>query len=113
VLGDPGPTPDSPIADVTHPVDYDTWSHERSGSIDRSALEAFIDALPEEVFRAKGFVHFSDDPEHRHVLQIVGRRVTLTQDTQRIAGEKHRTRLVVIAAPGTLDRERLAASMSS
>ena len=112
VLGDLGPTPDSPMADATHPVDYDTWNHDRSGSIDRSALEAFISSLPEGVFRAKGFVHLSDDPERRHVLQIVGRRVSLTRDTQRVAGEEHRTRLVVIAGPGALDHERLDASMS-
>jgi G3E family GTPase len=112
VLGELGPTPDSPTTGATHHVDYDTWSHERSGSIDRSALEAFISALPEGVFRAKGFVHLSDEPEQRHVLQIVGRRVSLTRHAPQVAGEEHRTRLVVISAPGTLDHERLDASMS-
>ncbi len=112
VLGDLGPTTDSWIADATHPVGYDTWSHDRSGSLDRSALEAFISALPEGVLRAKGFVHLSDDPEHRHVLQIVGRRVSLTRDAQWVVGEDRRTRLVVIAAPGTLDHGLLDASMS-
>ncbi len=113
VLGDITPTPLTPIADTTHPVDYDTWSHDRPGSIDRSALEAFLGALPEGVFRAKGIVHLSDDPERRHILQIVGRRVSVTPDAQWVAGGEHRTRLVVIAAPGALDRERLAASMSA
>jgi G3E family GTPase len=113
VLGDLGPTPDSPIADAPHSVDYDTWSHDRAGPIDRPTLEAFISSLPDGVLRAKGFVHFSDDPERRHVLQIVGRRVSLMRDTQRVAREEHRTRLVVIAAPGTLDHERLDASMSA
>lgn len=113
VLGDLGPTPDSPIAGAPHSVDYDTWSHDRAGPIDRPTLEAFISSLPEGVLRAKGFVHLSDDPERRHVLQIVGRRVSLMRDTQRVAREEHRTRLVVIAAPGTLDHERLDASMSA
>ena len=112
VLGELGPTPDSPDTGATHHVDYDTWSHERSGPMDRAALEAFIRALPDGVFRAKGFVHLSDDPEHRYVLQIVGRRVSLTRDARPVAGEEYRSRLVVIAAPGTLDHERLDASMS-
>ena len=112
VLGELGPAPDSPVTGATHHVDYDTWSHERSGPMDRSALEAFIGALPDGVFRAKGIVHLADDPDHRHVLQVVGRHVSLTRDTWPVAGEERHCRLVVIAAPGALDHERLDASMS-
>jgi G3E family GTPase len=112
VLGGMSPTPAAPST-AAHPVDYDRWSHVRHGTIDRSALEAFISALPDGVLRAKGIVHLSDDPDHRYVLQLVGHRVTLTRDTYWTDGEERCTRLVVIATPGTLDDELLAARMSS
>ena len=112
VLGDLGVTPESSADGATHPVGYDRWSVDRSEPIDRSVLDDFIGGLPEGVLRAKGFAHLTEDPEHRYILQIVGRRVSLTRDTQWVAGEEHRTRLVVIAVPGTLDHQRLTASMS-
>ena len=109
VLGDFSPTRDTPAADALHPVDYDRWSHDRRGPINRSDLEAFIDALPEGVLRAKGVVHLTDDPEHRYVLQVVGRRASVTRDPRWSPGGDEHTRLVVIASPGTLDHDRLAA----
>ena len=42
-----------------------------------------------------------------------GRRVSLTRDAEWIAGGEPHTRLVVIATTGTLDHDRLAASMSA
>jgi G3E family GTPase len=113
VLGELAPTQESAGADATHPVDYDRWSHDRGGPVDRAVLDAFIGALPEGVLRAKGVVHLSEDPEHRYILQVVGRRASVTRDLAWEAGSEARTRLVVIAAPGTLDHERLAAGFSA
>ena len=111
ILGDIAPTPVTPTVVASHPVDYDRWSHVGAGPIDRSVLDAFISRLPEGVLRAKGLVHLSEDLEHRYILQVVGHRVTLTPDPQWVHGEERETRLVVIAAPGALDHERLTASM--
>ncbi|TFH13068.1 MAG: cobalamin biosynthesis protein CobW [Acidimicrobiales bacterium] len=111
VLGDIAPTPVTPTAVAAHPLEYDRWSHVGAGPIDRSVLDTFIHGLPEGVLRAKGLVHLSEDPEHRYILQVVGHRGTLTPDPQWVHGEERETRLVVIAAPGALDHERLTASM--
>jgi G3E family GTPase len=112
VLGDIAPTPSTPAASVeTHAVDYDRWSHVGTEPIDRSVLEAFVSALPEGVLRAKGIIHLSDDPEHRHILQVVGHRATLTADTRWADDDERGTRLVVIAPPGILDHDHLTARM--
>ncbi len=41
--------------------------------VSRAALEAFLDALPETVIRAKGVVRLDDSPEDYHVFQKVDR----------------------------------------
>jgi G3E family GTPase len=111
ILGDIAPTPVATAAVETHPVEYDRWSHVGAGPIDRSVLDTFVSSLPDGVLRAKGIVHLSDDSEHRYILQVVGHRVTLTEDAQWTPGEERETRLLVIAPPGSLDHERLTASM--
>jgi G3E family GTPase len=112
VLGDLGATPESSADGSTHPIDYDRWSLDRSRPLDRSTLDEFIGGLPDGVLRAKGVVHLTEDPEHRYILQIVGHRVSLTQDPDWTVDGDRDTRLVVIAVPGTLDHDRLTASMS-
>ena len=58
--------------------------------------------LPANIYRCKGFVHIADDPDHRYVLQVVGRRIELIQE--RLWGtESPRTRIVAIAHKSSLD----------
>lgn len=44
---------------------------------------AFVAGLPASVLRAKGFVHLTEDPERRYLLQFVGRRWALTPSEPR------------------------------
>lgn len=46
--------------------------------IDRAGFEREIAALPDAVVRAKGVVRFTDDPTTEAVVQVVGRRMTIT-----------------------------------
>jgi G3E family GTPase len=101
VLGEFEPTTQADDRPPVHAIGYDTWNVMASEPIERRSLDAFVDALPLGVLRVKGFVHLADDPEHRFVLQVVGRRATVVRGDP-WNGEVPGTRLVVIGKPGTL-----------
>ena len=69
--------------------------------------------LPEGVLRAKGFVYLAEDLGHRHLLQRVGQRWTLTCG-QAWGEASPGTTLVFIGVPGSVEsaeiEKRLAAS---
>jgi G3E family GTPase len=46
--------------------------------LDRAALGEFLAGLPPEIYRAKGFVDVVDEPGRRTLLQLVGRRWSLS-----------------------------------
>lgn len=103
VLGDLQPSPPgAAVAKSIHALDYDSWSGSSTTAVDRSVITDFIDGLPAGVLRAKGTVHLADDPDHRYVLQVVGRRSELTRDRIWRDDEQPETRLVVLALPNTL-----------
>jgi G3E family GTPase len=106
ILGDIEPTSVKVGHDDVHELGYDSWSYVAGEPIDRALLEAFIEALPDGMLRAKGIMQLADDLEHRWVVQVVGRRSTLVQG-QRWNAERPNTRLIVLAVPGSLDGDQL------
>ncbi|MFC3615494.1 CobW family GTP-binding protein [Lutimaribacter marinistellae] len=91
----------------SHGSMFSTWSLVESRPFSRPALERMIKReLPANIYRCKGFVHLADDPVHRYVLQVVGRRIELTRD-RRWGVEAARTRIVAIAHKTTLDQGHL------
>jgi G3E family GTPase len=110
-LGDIEPTPMTWIDGAVHALDYDTWSHTTAEALERASVEAFVRGLPDGALRAKGILHLAEDPEHRWILQVVGRRSTLTRGEPWGVGEEPGTRLVVIAIPGSLDRADVGVNM--
>ena len=62
--------------------------------------------LPANIYRCKGFVYLADDPGHRYVLQVVGRRVDLVKDRS-WGQDKAQSRVVAIAHKTTLDEAHL------
>lgn len=64
--------------------------------------------LPPTVFRAKGFVHLRERPEHRCVLQVVGRRARIDLDRP-WGSDTPRTELVFLGR-GDLDPEPITAT---
>lgn len=81
---------------------YDTVTLTSVEPLTRAEVAGFVDRLPPGVLRAKGFVHLADDGDHRHLLQVVGRRSSLTRHDLWGANPRE-TRLVVIGLPGSVD----------
>jgi G3E family GTPase len=65
-------------------------------------LQQILTHLPTTVFRMKGFVHSDEEPERRTVVQLVGRRATLTP-SRSWGSEVPRTRLVFISRRDTVN----------
>ena len=86
---------------------FSTWSYTHDRQLARKALERMIKReLPANIYRCKGFVYFADDPSHRYVLQVVGRRVDLVQDRP-WGTDAPQSRIVAIAHKSTLDPDHL------
>ena len=78
-----------------HASRYRTWTIERHEPVKREAFERLANRLGKEIFRAKGFVHFTSAPERRYLYQQVGGRWTL-EDLGPDNISETRTRIVFI-----------------
>jgi G3E family GTPase len=81
-------------------ADHATWSWELQAPLSRNQVEQWVASLPDDIVRAKGTLALTDDPDHRTVLQVVGRRMRLS------VGEPWGdavpvSRLVAIGLPGS------------
>ena len=63
-----------------------------------------IKSLPETVIRAKGILQMTDDPEHRVIFQLVGKRWEFRQG-EGWAGEAPQSNLVLIGLPGSIPEQ--------
>ena len=89
-----------------HGQAFSTWSYvtDRPLSLDR--LREVMLRMPVEVYRCKGVVYCPETPERRALLQVVGKRVDLSEGDA--WGERERlTRIVLIAAAGGIDESDL------
>jgi G3E family GTPase len=93
-------------ADV-HATMYETTSVTTETPIATADLHALLDALPEGVLRAKGFVYLAEAPAQRHLLQLVGHRWKLTA-AEPWGDAKPETKLVFIGLPGSVSTDRAA-----
>jgi G3E family GTPase len=81
--------------------EYSSWSWSRDGALDAGAFRWWVASLPQTLLRGKGVLHFVDDPTHRYVFHLAGRRWTLDFDDG-WEGEP-RSRLVLIGPCGSFD----------
>ncbi len=58
---------------------FSTWSYETDEPLALEALREAMRKLPGSVYGAKGVLYTSDAPNQRAVLQVVGRRVDISQ----------------------------------
>lgn len=76
---------------------FASWTYTDRESLSLEALETVLSEMPRSIYRAKGFVHLAEHPDHEAVLQLVGRRATLTTG-ERWRTRRPETRLVFIGA---------------
>ncbi len=89
-----------------HSKAFSTWSYETARPLTLDALDEMVRELPSAIYRCKGVVYAAEAPEHRVVLQAVGRRVDVSV-LDGWNGRRPFTRIVAIGAPGSLDPAEL------
>ncbi len=92
---------------ANHSDSFSTTMMKAERPISLSSLRSAIRTLPGDVYRLKGFVFSEEDPDHRILVQVVGKRMDIARDE--VWGErKPETRLVAIGAPGALSEHTLS-----
>ena len=95
-----------------HTLVFSTWNWTTDRPLSLKALRGMFEELPNTIYRAKGAVQLHDMPGNRMILQMVGRRASLT-----LAGEwgdePPRTQIVMIASHGGLDVEALRTQLEA
>lgn len=89
---------------------FDSWSWSSPEPLPRTMIDALMQAMPDEVVRAKGLLLLDDEPERIMTLQRVGRRWTLRPFGPR--GDDAQNRLVVIGFHGAISHEWLSEQLS-
>jgi G3E family GTPase len=93
--------------DSLHTSQFATALLESDQPVRLTALKQAIKKLPGSVYRVKGFVLSEEFPEHRVIVQVVGKRLNVSQDAP-WGSQARMTRVVAIGAPGSVDSEALA-----
>lgn len=91
----------------SHAVQFATTMIRSEKPLSLAALRTVVKKLPGDVYRMKGFVFSEEDPEHRIVVQVVGKRVDIARDGT-WGDIKPESRLVAIGAPGSVSEETLS-----
>jgi len=90
-----------------HSHTFSTWSYETDRPLSLEALTEMVKRkLPGNIYRCKGIVYAIEAPERRAIVQVVGRRSDVALEDA-WDGQKPSTRIVAIAARGTLDEQAL------
>ncbi|WP_119387952.1 CobW family GTP-binding protein [Taklimakanibacter lacteus] len=82
---------------------FETVTIERQQPIPTQRLHDLLSSLPERVYRVKGVLQLAERAEARCILQVTGKRATITIG-EPWNGRQPRSQIVFIAAKGTLDR---------
>lgn len=90
-----------------HSLLFNTWHWSSDQPLSLKAVERAVKSLPDDIFRAKGFLYLADDPDRAGVLQVVGKRATVTVG-EPWGSRSARSQIVVIGG-GTLDAAALNA----
>ncbi len=95
-----------------HNQAYDTWSYHSAHPLDGEAFRALAASLPEGIIRAKGILYLQEDPDRRHIFQLVGKRWSI-EPAEAWGNQQAETKLVFIGLPGSIDEQYLAAALAS
>lgn len=89
-----------------HSLVFSTWSWQSPEPISYSALKQMVTKLPETIYRAKGIFYLAEEADRKGILQVVGRRVSLSLSDSWSTETPH-SQMVVIGAASELDAEGL------
>lgn len=92
------------------PVDFASWTWTSAVPLRYRQLKAALEQLPDDVFRAKGFVRLAEAPDQACLVQVVGRRVEITRHHPWTGPP--RSALAFIAAAGRIDWSEVARGLS-
>jgi G3E family GTPase len=104
--------PPSHNHDHEHELLFDTWTYIADAPLQMALMQEILVHLPSTVFRVKGFVYAIEEPESRMVVQLVGRRATVTA-TRTWGAEQPQTRLVFISRHGAVNYPAIEKAMNS
>lgn len=98
-----------------HAQRFQTWQWHSDSPLDLAAFQRFLDDLPTNVYRLKGLAYVRDLPDAALVVQVAGRRASLSQGQLWDDNHPPGTQLVLIGE-GALDvltlRTRLEACLA-
>ena len=95
-----------------HTLVFSTWSWTTDKPLSLKALRGVFEELPNTIYRAKGVIQLHDMPDNRMILQMVGKRASLTL-ADAWGDEPPRTQVVMIASHGGLDVEALRTQLEA
>lgn len=96
-----------------HGSAFSTWTYTSPKPMSLKALQRMVEHLPDSIYRAKGTVYLADEPETPAVLQVVGRRATITPQTGGWNGSLPVNQLVFIGIHGGIDPELLTSQLEA
>lgn len=89
-----------------HGLMFSAYSWQSDAPLALKALKKALKQLPTTLYRAKGLLYLADDPTRRHVLQVVGTRISLTPSDP-WGDSAPRTQIIGIGAPDSFDSTAL------
>jgi G3E family GTPase len=95
-----------------HSLIFSTWHWESSELLSLRAVRRVVDSLPKTVYRAKGILYLLDDPDTMGILQVVGKRASITWG-RKWGNTAPISQIVVIAEHGGLDTPLLHAQFEA
>ena len=95
-----------------HTLVFSTWSWATDEPLSLKALREMFEELPNTIYRAKGAVQLHEMPANRMILQMVGKRASLTLADE-WGDAPRRTQIVMIASHGGLDVEALRTQLEA
>jgi G3E family GTPase len=82
-----------------HADTFSTWNYETGQPLSLDALREVAARLPANIYRCKGVVYSAESPDRRALLQVVGKRVNISLESEWGDRPAH-TRIVAIGARG-------------
>lgn len=95
-----------------HSLVFSTWHWQTHKPLSLPALRRVLEELPLSIFRAKGVVYLNEIPDKMVILQLVGKRISLTPGDAWNSTQPY-TQIVVIGEQGRLNAAALQSAFEN